>query len=289
MKIWAYRVVPQGHRPLADLVAATMDRPLGERTFPGAPAGMRLEEANAAGGHLHLDFARPRAGHGPGRMGRARPIEDIPMEGDDSFGEDTAMVYDPDSGFAAVQFNPFGPRPTAIQQYLNAGDLALGTGPDGLFGYSFGSCFRPEAFARLRDYRLVRYIDFTVSVPAANPADFAAGRSVGDMLRTASLTGGVQTVRIKMTAGKRRGDSLALDAAFLILSDLERMGGELITGEVGGKRTPDEKTSKVDLVDERVSAEREVRPNRGQRFARNERWSALRSALDEWRASGALR
>jgi hypothetical protein len=288
MRIWAYQVVPQGARAMRELVDVVMARPLEDRGFPGAPLGMRVEDANTAGNLVYLDFARPRYGHGPGRMGRARPIEDIQMEDDDSFGEDTAMVYDPARGFAAVQFNPFGPRPTAIQQYLTAADLSLGPDPNGGYGYTFAPRFREGAFNRLRAFRYVRDIDFTISVPGVNRADFDAGRSVGSIL-DGPLPGGIQTVRIRMSSGRKRGDSLALDAAFAVLADLERLGGDLISGEVRGRRAREEKTEGVDLVDERLTATREIRPNRGQRFAREERWGALQGSLEEWQAANALR
>jgi hypothetical protein len=289
MKIHAFEIRQDGARSVAEVVNTIFARGLADREFAGAPLGMRIEDANTAGNLVLVDFARPRSGHGPGKMARARPLVDIPLEADAMFGEDTAMAYDPATGFAAIQFNPFGPRPTAIQQYLTAADLGFGLLPqaNGDFGFTFAPRFRAEAFRRLRDFGLVREIDFTISVAGVNRADFDAGRSVGSIL-SGPLPGGIQTVSIKMTAGRKRGDSLALDAAFAVLTDLERLGGDLVEGTVKGKRTPEDKTSSIDLVDERLSAEREIRPNRGHRFARPERWAALREALVEWRAAGQL-
>lgn len=265
-----------------------MARPLEDRDIAGASPGMRLEDANAAGNLLYLDFARPRAGHGPGQMARGRPIADIPLEADATFGEDTAMAYDPATGFAAIQFNPYGPRPMAIHQYLTAADLDLGMPPGGgAYGYTFGTCFRAEAFNRLRAFGLVREIEFKISLPGVNRNQFDAGHSVGAALRM-PLPGGIETFSMKMSAGRGRGATLALGAAFAILTDLERLGGDLIQGTVKGKRAPGEETTSVDLVDERLTAERDIRPNLGHRFARPERWGALRDALAEWRAANQL-
>lgn len=288
MRAYAYRVGQQGPRTIREVVEAISARGLGDRYPPGGPDGLRLEEANVAGDHVLMSFSRPRNGHGPGSWAQDAPLNDIDLGEGRRFGEDTAVAYDPASGFAAFQFNQYGPRLTHIQDYLNAADLALGVQQGQGVGFTFAPHYKRDAAARLQQMRLVKEIEFTISVPGVNETDFDAGRSVGGILRS-NLPGGLQTISIKLSAGRTREGSLALNAAHAIIADLNRLGGDLRAATVTGKAEPRARSDEVNLVDERLSVTVDIRPNLGHRMALPERWVALGNALRNWQASNQLR
>jgi hypothetical protein len=246
---------------------------------------MRLEDANVRGDYVYLDFARPRTGHGPGHMAKSRPIQDFDLPDDEAFGEDTAVAFDPASGYAAVQYNHYGPRVSAIEQYLSVADRALGR--DQLqWGYEFGAYLKPDAYRRLRGFGLVHEVDFTVALPAVGDAEFAQGESVQGFLR-APLPQGVETMSVQLKAGRGRDSALGRRGVLGIAEDLMRLGPALKSGSVRGRRD-DGQPDWVDLVKDQLVTERDVRAGRGQRFARPERWMALRDALGAWLATGQL-
>src|SRR5690349_16153130 len=125
MRIFAFRLEQKGPRTLRRLIEALDAQPLGNR-FTSPDQGVRLEEQTVLDDLLFMDFAKPRRGHGPGRMSRTQPLEAIPLRAGDEFGEDTAMVVHMPTGYAAIQSSQYGPRPGAIENYLFAFDLEVG-------------------------------------------------------------------------------------------------------------------------------------------------------------------
>lgn len=288
MRVYAYRVAQAGGRTIREVAEATGGRLLADRYPPGGPDGLRLEDSNLVGNHVLMSFSRPRQGHGPGSWAQDAPLNDIDLGVGRRFGEDTAVAFDPATGFAAVQFNQYGPRVTHIQEYLTAADLALGIQQGQGVGFTFAPHYKRDAAARLQQMRLVKEIEFTISVPGVNEADFDAGRSVGGILRS-NLPGGLQTISIKLSAGRTREAALALNAAHAIIADLNRLGGDLKAATVTGKAEPRAPRDEVNLVDERLSVEVDIRPNLGHRMALPERWTALGNALRNWQAANQLR
>jgi hypothetical protein len=217
VKILAFRVRQRGARSLEELVELIYAQPL-ERRTAGAARDIRLEKRRQArGGLLLLDFAHKRSGHGPGRASRNDPVTEFDLGAEEFFAEDTAVVYDPRSHYAAVQHNHYGPRVGTIERYLYAWDVRQGIGPavpgvgdQERAGFTFGAVLKPDAYARLRGLGIVRQIDFSVSVPGAREADLDEGRSLGQVLR-AALPEGIETLSMTMTAQAPRNSALGQD------------------------------------------------------------------------------
>jgi hypothetical protein len=121
MKIFAYRVHQRGPRSLDQIVTRLHGLALEDRYFAGP---VRLEDIGRRSGLLLMDFSRERGGHGPGRMSKRAALQNIQLGAGESFGEDTGIALDPQTGLAAVQYNHYGPRVTAIEDYLFAYDGA---------------------------------------------------------------------------------------------------------------------------------------------------------------------
>jgi hypothetical protein len=284
LKIHAYRVDRQGPLQVADLIAAIDARPLSDRFFHGDGQVLRLEDSVRDGDFLLLEFAGARTGHGPGRMSRDRPMAHIDLDSDETFGEDTAVAYHVPSGYAAVQYNHYGPRATAIERYLNAAAGALAT--PGPTAYALGVCLRGEAYQRLAQLGFIQEVDFTIAIPGILPGDADNGVSVGAALR-APLPEGVEVISMQLRG--RAGRPLGRDSVLTMVDELLRRGGDLHAARVWGKSAPGVGRKRpVDLVNDQLSADVEIRPARGHRYARPERWNGLARTLHEWLASRQL-
>jgi len=285
MKVHAYRLEKQGGGDVADLLSRVRARELADRFFPGDGQTLRLEELEVRGDYLLADFAGPRAGHGPGRMGRGAPITDFDLADDEDFGEDTAVAVHLPSGYAAVQYNHYGPRVNAIEGYLGAADDALPSAA-GRTQYQFGMCLRPNAYERLRRYGFIQEVEFTLALPGIQPGAAREGVSVGNALE-APLPQGVEVVAMSLKA--RPGGSLGHQDAMQFVDGLLGRGGDLVRAKVYGKEVEGRGRKRpINLLNEHLSVEREVRRHTGQRFARGERWAALGQSLNEWLANDQL-
>ena len=257
---------------------------------------VRLEERGRRTGFILMDFARERGGHGPGRMAPNEALQDIPLRAGQNFGEDTGIAYDPASGYAAIQYNHYGPRDRSIEEYLYAYDLSLGElrvarageRQEDLCGFSFGALLKRDAYERLRRFGIFHEIDFTIALPGVNRADLEAGRNLTDILR-APLPEGVETLSMHIKAAPGRKGVLGRAGAIGIIDELQRLGEDVKRAFVRGKPTgEDRRFQNVDLVEERLSADASLPLNRGQRYSRDDRWAALVARLSDWLESGAL-
>lgn len=284
MKIHAFRLEQQGAGSLQPLMDAVAGRDLGARFFAGDGEAIRLEVAQPLGDYYLMDFAGVRAGHGPGRMARNRPIVDFDLQHDEAFGEDTAMVLHLPTRYAAIQYNHYGPRAAAIERHLNAADLALGGAAHTT--YSLGACLRAEAYRRLREMGFMQEVDFTLALPGVMPGDAAAGVSVGGALN-APLPEGVQVISMQLRA--MPGAPLGRDGVFRLLDILNARGADLRAARVWGKRAEGAGRKRpVDLINDHLAEDVDLRPAFGQRIVRIERWNALRTTLQGWLDGGQL-
>jgi len=290
MKILAYRISQKGPRALPALIDHLHGVELNARAGIG---GLRLEERAMLSRMLVMDFAKPRGGHGPGRMSPTDPLEAIRLRQGQDFGEDTGIAFDLQSGCAAIQYNHFGPRPRAIEEYLWGVDLSLGGRPElrrgesdaDRYGFTFGAVLTRDAYERLRTFAIVHDVSVTVALPGVTPQDFAAGRALGDILR-APLPDGTETLKISISAGAR--GSLARHGAMRMVDDIRRLGHAAQAAVVRGKPTDDDPYEKVDLIEERLSVSADIPLGPGRRYSRDDRWHALAQALVTWRDSGEL-
>ncbi len=285
MRALAYGVQRYGPRTLQDVGVALMAMELEDRFFLGEVDGLRLEHFIEHQGFWHFDFAKRRSGHGPGRMARARAIEEIDLGGD-WFGEDTAFVYDPASGIAAVQYNHYGPRIKWIENYLAAADLHLGGAHQGRWGFGFGARLKDPAYADLQDFGLIQEIDFTVSVPGVRAANLGRGNSLSGILN-APLPVGIETIRVEMKARAERGSALGHDEAWGVINDLRRLGGDVIKADVWGRNDARTRKKHVDLKDAQISSVQPINAA-GNRIARAERYTALRNAMLDWHQNNLI-
>jgi len=260
---------------------------MGERSI-------RLEQAIGQNGFWFADFAAPRNGHGPGRMGRGAPLEGIALDEGHSFGEDTAFAFDPDTRYMAIQYNHFGPRSNGIEKYLYSADVFFGggqidngAGDENLFGFRLGAVLKPDAYARLRRWGIYKSVELTVSVPGAQEADLEAGRSLTSIL-SAPLPDGVETIKIGLVASASRDGALGDRGIRGIINDIEKLGNAVKSAIVRGKPTQEDKVDAVNLVSDRISQEVTLPLGAGARYARQTRWDALGRTLREWVDSGRL-
>jgi hypothetical protein len=292
MRIFAYRIEQKGPRSLDVLTERLFRLPLQDRFY--GPGNVRLEARQSRRGLLFLDFAKERGGHGPGKMARDAELSEIRLRQGENFGEDTAVVVDLASRYAAVQYNHFGPRTLTLEHYLYSFDLSLGgrgpaapgTSDEDRFGFQFGALLKPDAYARLQRFGIIHDMEFTIANPGANRADLAVGRSLGQIL-SAPLPEGTEKITIKVQAAPRDGH-LGIGVAREVIAGLRHLGADLVEAKVRGKEDPDDRLQKVDLVEERISEDVDLELGSGRRYRRPDRWQALQDTLVSWRDGGAF-
>lgn len=126
LKVNLFKVNCGGHdAPLEILLNDLARVPLEQRLKRVRSSDIRLEhiflprEAGNDTDFWLLDFVYFRDTHGPGKAGRNVAIQGFDMQADDFFGEETAALYDPATGYLILQYNHHGVKARSIQGYLN--------------------------------------------------------------------------------------------------------------------------------------------------------------------------
>ncbi|MFM7753327.1 MAG: hypothetical protein ACKO58_02905, partial [Cyanobium sp.] len=95
MKIHAYKVVPDrdDSQPLEQRLAEREGQSLAERLYSQSGLKLRLENHQRRDGLVELNFVSFRLSTAPVRLAEDRPLAEIEIEEDESFGEETACLY----------------------------------------------------------------------------------------------------------------------------------------------------------------------------------------------------
>lgn len=293
MRIFGLRIEQKGPRTFVDILGRLAQQNLAQR-YSDPISDLRLEAFRESDGLVYLQFAGPRRGHGPGKMSRALELSPISLEDGENFGEDTVMVFDPVTRYAALQYNHYGPRSGAIEKYIYSFDLSLGgiVTPQGGHaenhcGHRFAIVVQGNARAKVENFGVIRRMEFSISVPGVTAADRARGRSLSSVLNE-PLPGGVEVVTLTLSANGERRSRLELRAARQWINDALGLDGALIEAKVRGRVDDDHPIEAVDLIEGRLETVAELRLGAGLRLDRSDRWEALATTLTRWIEGGNM-
>ena len=290
MKIYAFKLMAEGVSDVSKVLEALYALPLSERAV-GAGEILRLEDMSKtkSGGKIFLDFSKARGGHGPGKISKLAKLSEIELQEGEEFGEDTGVLYDSASGYAAIQFNAHGPRSSKIAEYLTLAEIHcnLRVGDDE-HGFYFAHVFNNDAYTRLKTSGLIKTLEFDVALPGATKEDLAIGKSLSQIL-DAPFPKGAARVTITVHAAGEKGSALGRTGVRAIIDDVIRVRAHARKLRITGKDRIDGSYDSIDFLEESVMYEVQLRLGSGRRYARQDRWSALDDAMTQWNARGRLR
>ena len=163
------RAVPR----LESLLARIQSDPLPARTKQINNIKFRLDDVtpDSSTGTWLLNFVRNRTGHGPGRFHSTQSIQGFTFASGESFGEDTAALYDPQTRYMYIQYNHIGVRHSAMATYLS---MYSGHEP----GYRIAPKLEQDAERRFQNQDITRRIELGFDLTKMTAADRIAGNSL---------------------------------------------------------------------------------------------------------------
>jgi hypothetical protein len=282
VKIHAYKVDTQdGSAPLEDVLALVEQQAdLRERIRLIRNSEVRVEAVEKRDDVWFMDFVRIRMDHGPGRVSRDAEVEGFDLDDDEGFGEETAALFDPGTGYILIQYNHSGVRAASIADYL----CAFNEVANNL--YTFKPKYDENVERKLLKQGITRKLAFTLDVSKLSAQDRLRGAALSDAINYGRGSG-ADKIKIEISVGGDRNRGLAdtVKGAITSLRNIMGLNPEAVTKlEVTGKEDRDALTEVLDLIEQRLSVEisdLQVGPDR--RYPRDARWSALLKARDGWR------
>jgi hypothetical protein len=282
LKIHAYKVDSfDGSRTLQDVLLQIESEPsLRERIRLINQVELRAESVSQKDGLWLMDFVRIRTSNGPGKVGRDSEVEGFEFDEEEGFGEETAALYDPASGYILVEYNHFGVRAGAIADYLSAYD---GTETS---LYTFKPKYDEDVERRLLNHGITRKISFCLDITRMSEQDRQRGRALSEAIDYGRQNG-ADKIKVEISVQGERQRSLAknaLDGLSALRSILGQNPDAITKLEVSGKENQDSVTEVLDLIAHRLSIEfNDLVLGADLRYPRDERWRALVRAKNGWR------
>lgn len=282
MKVHAYKVeFTDGSQPLEEVLQQIEnEQSLRERIRLINQVELRAESITQQDGLWLMDFVRIRTSHGPGKVGRDSEVEGFEFEEEEGFGEETAALYDPITGYMLIQYNHFGVRAGAIADYFSAYD-----GTENNL-YTFKPKYDEDVERRLLNHGITRKISFCLDVTRMSEQDRQRGRPLSEAIDYGRQNG-ADKIKVEISVQGERNRSLAqgaLDGLTALRSILGQNPDAVTKLEVSGKENQDSVTEVLDLIAHRLSVEfNDLVLGADLRYPRDERWRALTRAKNGWR------
>ena len=242
-------------------------------------AKIRLEDYANRGGLIYSNFVQFRFGSGPLKVSEVSPASSIKIEEYEFFGEDTACLYDPQTRFAVLQYNHYGPKAAAIE----AGLAHCENGRPHL--YKFAPKLSSFSEEKIRNLHLVSQIEATLAIPDLANMQCNDSRTINDAIDIAR-SNGAQT--ITLTISNRTG--LFVGAKDTAVELLGRIGiGQGVTRlKLKAQVNEHSPREPIDLISERLSLDVDIQLGPGRRYPLADRWRSLEKAYGIWQQNGYL-
>ncbi|MGE4244196.1 DUF6731 family protein, partial [Ramlibacter sp.] len=228
--------------PLSDIIETFQALPLEERWR----ADIRLDDIHkpkTLERVYFLDFARKRE-IGPGKLTEDRPIDDIDMEENENFGEETAAMYVGKKKWLLVLNNAVGVGPNRMMSYFNAVDPG-----NQMWDFNAEPVLEAHTMRTLSRMDRISTVEVTASVDALG----IAGTATSLALARAARPAGAHRISFELIANERRqrGRSLDVNAVKEMVGKLVRRQAVTVL-KVKGEDPDGERDIMLDLIHHRL-------------------------------------
>lgn len=234
-----------------------------------------------------FDFTRLRFEHGPGKASRTQEIEGFELGSEEGFGEETAALYDPKTGYILIQYNHFGVRAGSIQHYFSFFNTNAAR------SYEFRVKLDNSSELKLAQKQILTKIHFKVAAANMTSQQRHAGVSLGRALDLSDSLNG-QSIEVVVSAGRGLNSMLASNKVRNLIDTLRTLVTQGTVGtepvvekfEVVGKATVDDRAEAIDMLTPKLEQSIDgVVLGKDLRYTRESRWGALLRARNGWQTT----
>jgi hypothetical protein len=283
-KVHAFKIVaqPENQSSIDEIIDAIGNSEFTGRIRKIGEADIRIEhiEKLEKQNLWFIDFVKFRNINGPAKGSAKKKVVPFDIEEDESFCEETGLIYDPDSGYCVIQYNHNGVRFGSIQQYLSMFNL------DEVNIFTLAPKYNEEAMRKFENNKGIKKLTVKIDTRSLSNDDFQAGTSLNGALSIGNETG-AETIEIVITASRKKKSFLSDTAAKTIESfrSLALAKPDAIDKlEVSYVDKLESKIHALDLLGQRLEHSfGDIPLSEGLRWSRSDRIKALLRAHQSWR------
>lgn len=113
-----------GTQNLEDVLKLIKSETIEQRNREIKGATIRIEDIKQKDGIWYIDFIKIRDTHGPGKGGKTKAVEGFAFAKGETFCEETAILFIPATNHLLIQYNHYGVKYSAIEEYFSQYDRA---------------------------------------------------------------------------------------------------------------------------------------------------------------------
>lgn len=233
-----------------------------------------------------MDFTRFRNSSGPGKGDGTAVSKPFSFNGDETFCEQTALMYDPKTKYCIVQFNHVGVKQGALTQYFSE----FIDSENNIF--EFLPKYNEDAMRKFEKRKGLKKLTAKIDTRQVSKNDYKAGTSMYEALSIGDDSG-AETIEIVISAGRKK-DSFLNKTADALADTLKSLTSNNVDAVDKFEATyvdkTDSKTAALDLLGERLNHTFNDLPlDQGRRISKDERYKALKRAFKSWKAKGYIK
>uniref|UniRef100_UPI00148EFD7B DUF6731 family protein n=1 Tax=Acinetobacter sp. TUM15064 TaxID=2609134 RepID=UPI00148EFD7B len=214
----------------------------------------------------------------PGQRAADDQIRDIELAEGHDFAEETAILYVPDSEYILIQYSHYGPRVSAINDYLNTYITDIDGMPK---HYEFLVKLKPDAEARLDNKEIITEVEIRIDPNQMNASMKAQGKSLGESLETLGKLK-PKSVYLKIVSKKEEG--LVARSLKPFFKGIAKEG-IASTVKIKGYDEDSSDLEEVDLIkDKEKKVFKNVSLSENKRWSEEIRYIHLEKAYNGWKA-----
>ncbi|MCI4411968.1 MAG: hypothetical protein JHC38_09895 [Thiotrichales bacterium] len=228
-----------------------------------------------------LNFSKLRD-FSPGKGSKTGKTTALPYAKGDAPSEETAMLYQPDTGYIALQYNHYGLRAESIAEYLGVFDHKA---PN---QYALNIMLNQDAIARLDSKQIFTRIEIKVAVKGASFLR-QNGFSLGSAIENSATSSSADIVAIELASDLKNKTGLSVPSNLISIfkSLATNHTASVHTLKVSGRDYVDGKIDTVNLIEEKVSLDYyNVKRDAGLRLDLQDRFRHLEKAYLQWKSDG---
>ncbi|MDR7295474.1 hypothetical protein J2X16_000795 [Pelomonas aquatica] len=272
VKTHLFDFVSPSDRDLTAMLRRLRHTPKGNRWRSVFNHDMALLELQERNGVWLMDFVKRRE-VGPGKVRQNSDMEPFQFQNGETYGEETAALWDPQRRWMAVQFNQHGVRGGSIANYLNDYDA------DPHSDWVLAAKLDAEAANALRRRPLLRKarLKFTVNQHLTQSMR-ESGTALGAAMSQVGEQSGTATVDIELNMSHDAGFLDGTVGRFLrwVGNHADESDG-LRAMQIKGREEVDGEDKIIDLLHQRIKGDfdsRELQVESG-RYTVQSRWNML--------------
>jgi hypothetical protein len=254
---------------------------LEDRTCLIGGSQYRIEHISKKKKLWKVDIGKLRAGSGPGAASKNTPTRGFKFKAGEQFCEETAFLYDESTKHLVLQYNHYGTRSGALQDYINFFGDDLG------FTAELIPVYDSSANERFNSRKATKKLDFKVDVSEFTVEDKVKGTALEHVLNMADKNEAMDvSIVLSATRSKKGILNKAIDkTAELLKAKAEDQPDSVKRLRVGVLQ--DERAEKMDLID--LLSERKfhrfekLKLGDDRRISRTERYDSIKLIFDQWK------